>query len=453
MSRILFLFIIFSALLMAGCENKHTVPNVVFILADDLGWGQNASYGSTFYHTPNIDRLALKGIRFTDAYSAAAICSPTRAAIMTGKYPARLHLTDWIPGNRRDTYLLTQPGWQKFLPLEEYTLGELFKDHGYRTASFGKWHLSPESTGHESIPYNPDKQGFDEYFIIGKPTKETNPEDDPHGSDSIGNNAVKFIRQNAGHPFFLYAAFSAIHNPLVERADSITRWQKVDGSVRPENNPVIGAMLSRLDRNIGKILSVLDELELTGNTIMVFYSDNGGLEKDADQTPLRKGKGWLYEGGIRVPLIIRWPGIIDPGRVSDQVVSSIDFMPTFCEILEREPPQHVDGISLLDHLRSGEALPERPLFWHYPHYHSGSDMVPAGAIRKGNWKLIEWYEKSLLNEGGSPYELYNLDKDIGETFNLADSLGSITTQLSGELKLWREDVKAQMPVVKDYKSE
>ena len=435
-----------STTIIGGCDNEAKTPNVVFILADDLGWAQTSAYGSDYYHTPNIDRLAVEGIRFTNAYAAAAVCSPTRASIMTGKYPARLHLTDFIAGNKRDIYPLTQPDWQKHLPLHEYTLGELFKDHDYRTASFGKWHLSPESTGPESLPYNPDKQGFDEYFIIGKPTKVTDPEDDPHGSDSIGHNAIEFIRKNAGQPFFLYAAFSAIHNPLVERSDSIASWQKVEGSDRPENNPVIGAMLSRLDRNIGKILSVLDELELADNTIVVFYSDNGGLEKDADQALLRKGKGWLYEGGIRVPLIIRWPGSIDPGRVSSQIVSSIDFMPTFCEILEQEPPQNIDGISLLDHLKSEELLPGRDIFWHYPHYHSGSDMVPAGAIRKGNWKLIEWYEKSLLYSGESAFELYDLENDLGETVNLADSLNSITMKLAGDLKRWRDNTDVQMPV-------
>lgn len=460
-----------SAMVGSGCthQTEHPNPNIVFIFADDLGWSQSGVYGSDYYHTPNIDRLAEGGVRFTDAYAAAAICSPTRASLMTGNYPARLHLTDFIPGNRRDEYSLTQPEMQQFLPLEEFTLGNLFSEKEYQTAMFGKWHLSPVKFGPESLPYYPDKQGFSHHFVIDKPDRQSNPELDPHWSDYIGDNSVDFIKENADQPFFLFMSFSAIHDPLIEKADSIAMWRDHPGSVAPENNPIIAAMHSRLDRNVGKILDALDDARLADNTIVIFYSDNGGLAENhavyyldyyeegealtiARQTPLRKGKGWLYEGGIRVPLIIRWPGVIDEGVVSDEVVSSYDFMPTFCELLEREPGQDVDGISILSHLKTGELLPQRNHYWHYPHYH-GSGMVPGGAVRSGNWKLIEWYEESILHEGESAFELYDLENDIGETRNLSESNNEITQQLSADLKNWRERINAQMPVPNENFSE
>ena len=451
-------------MISSSCNNAEgPLPNVVIFFADDLGWPQSGAYGSDYYHTPNLDRLASEGIRFTDAYTAAAICSPTRASMMSGKYPARLNITDFIPGNRRDIYPLRQPAMQQFLPLEEVTLGNLFSDQGYHTAFFGKWHLSPVKFGPESLPFYPDKQGFTDYFVIDKPCGNTQPEFDPHKSGRIGDTSVEFIRENADDPFFLFMSFSAIHDPLVEKADSIAMWRNHPGSKKPENNPIIAAILSRLDRNVGKVLDVIDELRLAENTIVVFYSDNGGLAENnnvyyrdyypegeemeiAKQTPLRKGKGWLYEGGIRVPLVIRWPGLIEKGSVSNEVVSSYDFMPTFCDLLGTEPEADVDGISFLAHLKTGDPLPERNHYWHYPHYHNQSGMLPGAAIRSGKWKLIEWYEKSILNNGESAYELYDLENDIGESVNLAGRENDIVKKLSGELDRWRGEVDAQMPV-------
>lgn len=437
-----------SAMIGTSCKKEDPKPNIIFILADDFGWAQTGVYGSDYYHTPNIDRLAAEGMRFTNAYAACSVSSPTRASIMTGKYPARLHLTDFIAGNNREDYPLSQPNWQKFLPLEEVTLAEVIKEQGYKTAIFGKWHLSITKFGPESLPYNPDKQGFDQHFIIDKPDVTTNPEHDPHKSDSIGNRSVEFLRENAKNPFFLFVSFSAIHNPLMEKADSIARWRKVSGSDKPENNPVIAAMLSRMDRNIGNILDAVNELNLAKNTMIVFFSDNGGLGREAKQTPLREGKGWLYEGGIRVPLIIRWPGVVKEGSVSSELVSSVDFMPTFCDLLNVDKKPDVDGISLLTHLKTGVPLPERNLYWHYPHYHNGP---PIGAIRSGKWKLIEWYENSVLETGKPAFELYDLENDISESVNLADSLKTLTMQLSGELQSWRKDVNAQMPVPNERK--
>ena len=459
------------ALLAGGCSEDEMAahldkrsqgdkPNVIFLLADDLGWPQSGAYGSNYYHTPNMDRLAEQGVRFTNAYTAAAICSPVRASIMTGKHPARLNITDFIPGNQRDNYLLSQPDWQKHLPLEEYTLGNLFQDQGYRTAMFGKWHLSPIKFGPESLPFYPDKQGFDEYFVIDKPSTQHNPELDPHSSDMIGDRAVEFIREHRDRPFFLFGSFSAIHDPLVEQADSIFMWMEKPASSEPENNPIIGAILSRLDRNIGKMMDVLDETGLADNTIFIFFSDNGGLAFNnvvyyfddpelemASQTPLRKGKGWLYEGGIRVPLIVRWPGAVDSGFTSDEVVTSNDFMPTFSELLGVEPKPDIDGTSMLTHLTDRVPLPERNHYWHYPHYHRGSGMLPGAALRSGNWKLIEWYEQSIGGADGVALELYNLENDLGETVNLAGMMDELAVELAADLQRWREHVDAQMPVI------
>jgi len=378
---------------------------------------------------------------------------------MTGKYPARLCLTNYIPGKDPDDKPLLEPDWQKFLPLEEWTLGELFREQGYRTASFGKWHLSVEKFGPESHAFNPDKQGFDEFFIIDKPTTGHDPDGDPSSSDSIGNTAVSFIREHADHPFFMVMSFSAIHHPLVENADTIRNWENKAGSDKPRNNPVIAAMLSRMDRNIGKVIDVVDELDIRENTLLVFYSDNGGvvtnriyhyygerIEEKVPQDPLREGKGWVYEGGIRVPLVISWPGKVKRDQVSDARVSSMDFFPTFCELLGVEGPSETDGISILSHLTSGSSLPERSLFWHYPHYHGSTGMVPAGAIRKGNYKLIEWYENSLTGDKEGAFELYDIEQDMSETSNLADSLPELVRTLSGELDNWRKEVDAQMPV-------
>lgn len=437
-----------SSIVGAGCKNEVSRPNIVFILADDLGYSQLGCYGSNYYQTPNIDRLAREGIRFTNAYAACSVSSPTRASIMTGKYPARLHLTDFIAGNNRSDYPLSQPDWKKFLPLEEVTIAEVIRNKGYKTAIFGKWHLSVTKSGPKSLPYNPDKQGFDQYFVVDKPERTTDPEHDPHKTDSIGNRSIEFLRENSGNPFFLFVSFSAIHNPLMEKADSIARWKKVSGSDKPENNPVIAAMLSRMDWNIGKILNAVTELNLAENTIIVFFSDNGGLGSDAKQTPLREGKGWLYEGGIRVPLIIRWPGIVKKGSVSSEIASSIDFMPTICELTDVDNIPNVDGVSLVPYLRTGVSLPERNIYWHYPHYHNGP---PGGAVRSGKWKLIEWYENSLLETGKPAFELYDMENDISESLNLADSLKSLTRKLSGELKSWRSDVNAQMPVPNERK--
>ncbi|MCF8379014.1 MAG: sulfatase [Bacteroidales bacterium] len=446
----------FSFIVGTGCTMEKSPPNIIFILADDLGFSQLGCYGSSYYRTPNIDNLSAEGIRFINAYAAAAVCSPTRASIMTGKYPAKLHLTDFITGNDREDYPLHQPEWQKFLPLEHITFAELLQKKGYKTALFGKWHLSPEKTPPLSLPYNPDKQGFDETFITYKPSgKMIQPwqdaENDAHNVDTITNLALDFMKRNRNNPFFLFVSHNTIHDPLKEKYETIRKYEELKAIGEPENNPVIAAMIERLDQSCGRIFEKVQELGLENNTIIIFFSDNGGSQAYAAQTPFRAGKGWLYEGGIREPLIVKWKGEIKPGTISESLVSSIDLFPTFLELAEANGynPEDIDGKSLVPILYDPSIEIHQTLFWHYPHYHSGSGMVPAGALRSGNWKLIEWYEKSLLGEEEQAYELFNLETDEGETTNLADSLTTITGELTIKLQKWRHEVYAQMPVPND----
>jgi len=440
------------AILAASCDKQYVKPNIVFILADDLGSAQLGCYGSDYYRTPNLDQLASEGMRFTNAYAACAVCSPTRASIMTGKYPARLHLTDFIAGNNRTDYPLRQPGWQKHLPLEERTVAEYLKEQGYSTALFGKWHLSQAKTPPESLPFNPDKQGFDESFVTYKPSGGLarpwqDAERDAHNVDTITSLALNFIERNRSNPFFLFISHNTIHDPLKEKAGSIAKYEILPGTEFPENHPVIAAMIERLDKSCGAIFKKISDSGLEENTIIIFFSDNGGKHSYALQTPFRAGKGWLYEGGIREPLIVKWKNVLKAGARSEALVSSIDFLPTLLEVSGmKELPARLDGQSLMPVLRNPEVEIHKSLYWHYPHYHGGSGMVPAGAIRSGNWKLIEWYEKSLLDGRGTPYELYNLENDMGERIDLSDSLKSKTLKLARELENWRGNVDAQMPV-------
>ena len=427
----------------AGKQEVPSRPNVVFILADDLGWSQIGCYGSRFYRTPHIDRLAAQGMRFTDAYAACPVCSPTRASIMTGKYPARLHLTDFIAGGNFPHERLKQPDWQKFLPLEEVTLGELFKSWGYATASFGKWHLSIAKKPPQSLPYNPDRQGFDESLVTYKPSSRHDPEDDAHNVEAITQKSLAFLEANRGRPFFLYVAHNSIHNPLKGKARLVEKYKNRPGADQAENNAIIAAMLEDLDASVGRILRKLDELKLADRTLVVFFSDNGGLESVAKQTPLRSGKANLYEGGIRVPLIVRWPGVVQPHTTCGEPVISTDFFPTFREILGAADvgAESSDGVSLVGLLRQTRSLSRPALYWHYPHYH-GSSIGPGGAVRAGDYKLIEWFDESIRGPGNR-LELYHLKEDIGERNNLAAQMPAKAEQMRRMLALWRHHVGAQ----------
>ncbi len=425
-------------------RNDKKKPNFLFILADDMGWSQLGCYGSNYYETPNIDRLADQGMRFTDAYAACPVCSPTRASILTGRYPARLHLTDFIAGGNYPYEKLKQPKWQKYLPLEEITIAEVLKPAGYTTASFGKWHLSIAKKPPESERYNPDKQGFDESIITYKPKGNQDPEKDAHNVEMITEKSLEFLEKNRDRPFFLYVPHNTIHSPVMGKKKLIDKYRSKPGSELPQNNPVLGAMIEDLDNSVGKLLRKLDELKITDRTIVIFFSDNGGLERAAKQTPLRSGKANLYEGGIREPLIVRWPSITKPGSVCSEPVTSVDFFPTFLEILGivHEAKGPIDGVSLVPLLAQSGPLNRQAIYWHYPHYHSSS-IGPCGAVRCGDYKLIEWFDETICG-AGNRFELYNLKKDIAEQNNLTKEMPEKTKELKKMLANWRNKVNAQM---------
>jgi arylsulfatase A-like enzyme len=423
-------------------------PTFIFILGDDLGTPPVGIYGNSYYQTPNLDRLGREGIRFSDAYSACPVCSPTRAAFMTGQYPARTRITDFIPGGAFPNARLQEPQWQKYLPLSARTLAEELADRGYATALFGKWHLARAYRGDESIPEGPDRQGFAETFITHKPAKSDDPEKDAHGVEAITTRALDFLGRHRQRPFFLYLAHNSIHSPIMAPRTLVEKHRARAGSDRPGNNPVIAAMMEVLDLSIGRVLARLDELGLRENTLVIFTGDNGGLLGDASQSPWRGGKAQLHEGGIRVPLLMRWPGVIAPGRLSAAPVSTVDFFPTLLELSGRPagPSLTVDGISLAAHLRGGPEPARDAVFWHYPHYHSAGDGGPAGAVRAGDWKLVEYYEHSLAGTGRAP-ELFNLRADPAERKNLAASDPARVRALLEKLATFRARTGAQMPSV------
>jgi len=443
----------------AEAESANRKPNFVFMVIDDLGWADLGCAGSQYYRTPNIDRLASEGMRFTDAYAACAVCSPTRASTMTGKYPARLHITDWIPGEGdRPKNRLKIPDWRMYLPLEQVTIAEALKAAGYATASIGKWHLGNET-------YYPEHQGFDlnlggchighpasYFFPYGAPSDryrvpglEQGGRDGEYLTDRLTEEAQKFIRNNRDRPFLLYLAHYAVHTPLQAKKQLVEEFQE-----RPpyggQNNATYAAMIQSVDESVGAIRRTLAELGIDQRTAILFTSDNGGLwPTSTSNAPLRAGKGFPYEGGIRVPLLIRWPGITKPGSICSEPVSSIDFYPTILEMArasgDRSHNMNVDGVSLVLPLKQAGRLRSRALFWHYPHYWGGDRVQPYGVIRAGEWKLIEHLEDMRV-------ELYNLSTDMAEKTNLADKMPSKRDELRRGLHEWRRSVNAQMPLPK-----
>jgi len=440
--------------------------NFVFILIDDMGWRDAGCYGSTFYETPNIDRLAAEGMRFTDAYAACPVCSPTRASIVTGKYPARLKLTEWIGGDKNGKLLSAD--YLHYLPLEEYTLAEALRAAGYATGFIGKWHLGgPE--------YYPEKQGFDLNIAgndKGSPPSYFYPYrngdyvlDLPGGkegeylTDRLTDEALKFVEAHKDRPFLLYLSHYAVHNPQQAKAGMVEKYRNkaaaqpaagpshamdLGRQVRQvQDHPVYAGMIQSMDESVGRVMQKLDEMGLAARTAVIFISDNGGLSTSegtpTSNVPLRAGKGWLYEGGIREPMIVKWPGVIRPGSISSVPVISTDFYPTMLEMagLPRRPDQHRDGISLVPLLRQSGGLAPRSLFWHYPHY-SNQGGPPCGAVRSGNYKLIEFYEDDHV-------ELYELNGDIGERRNLEKLNAAKTAEFRELLHSWRKSVDARMP--------
>ncbi|MFO0909856.1 MAG: sulfatase-like hydrolase/transferase [Isosphaeraceae bacterium] len=431
-------------------------PNVVLILADDLGGSDLGCYGSKFHKTPNLDKLAEAGCQFTQAYSACPVCSPTRAALMTGKHPARLHLTDWLPGrgDRPDQKLL-RPKIPMQLPLEETTLAELFKKAGYTTAIMGKWHLG-------GAGFEPTKQGFDvniagddrgsppSYFApyMGKSNRPlVGLEQAPEGeylTDRLASEAAKFIEGHKDQPFFLYLPHYAVHTPMQAPADAVTGFPKWDGTPHGrQENPTYAAMLQSLDNAVGKVVESLEKAGLTQKTLILFTSDNGGLAtREGPNTPAtnnaphREGKGWLYEGGIRVPLIVAWPGKIE-ADVAATPVYTADLLPTIADFCGLEVPETLDGISLARFLIEGVEPNSRVLYWHYPHY-SNQGGRPGGAVRDGDLKLVVDYETNRR-------ELFDLAADPSESRNIAAQESSRVASLAARLAAWRKHIGAEMP--------
>jgi arylsulfatase A-like enzyme len=455
--------------LASAVAAKPRKPNVVFILVDDLGWSDIGTYGSTFYETPNVDALAKSGMLFTDGYAACPVCSPSRAAILSGKYPARMDTTDLFGGSRERKLLPLPAPYNSYLALEELTMAEAFVENGYKTFFAGKWHLGDKK-------YFPEKQGFQinkgghrrgsppgGYF---SPYKNPKLADGPMGEclpDRLGDESVKFIQENRDNPFLLYLSFYSVHTPVQTKESYKKKYQQKASAVvvrrnsefervcsqrnnrarQVQKHPVYAGMMQSMDENVGKVLNKLKELGLTDNTIVCFTSDNGGLSTSegspTSNLPLKAGKGWLYEGGIRVPYIIRWPGITKPGSKCTVPVIGNDFYPTLLQAagLPQKPKQHVDGVSLVPLLNgASKTIGRKAIYWHYPHYGNQGGR-PGSALRVGDYKLIETFEDNAI-------ELYNLRDDIGEMKDLSASMPEKVAELKKMLNSWRSEVDAKM---------
>ena len=507
------------ALPAAAEERVKSPPNVVFFLVDDLGWSDVGCYGSRFYDTPNIDALAREGVRFTDAYAACHVCSPTRASILTGKYPARLHLTDWLPGRREFPFQkLKNAEIHQYLPRDEVTLAEALKTHGYSTAIFGKWHLGEEPNG-------PHAQGFDVQiprWNKGWPRAgyhapfQLDGLEDAEGdylTDRLTDEALAYIESNRDRPFFLYFSHFAVHDPIQGRGDLVDDYEEKLSKMAPrqgasfilegnpdaedplsreeldalsreepyegykvlpnqvvkikqhQDNAQFAAMVESMDQSLGRVRAKLEELDIADNTIVVFFSDNGGMSAanfgnprtvipedkldtaySTSNLPLRGAKGWLYEGGIRVPMIVKWPQQGGRGTVCNVPVISTDFFPSILDMagLPLQPEHHPDGMSLVPLLKGEKTLERDAIYWHFPHYSNHGMQSPGGAIRSGDYKLLEYYENGTV-------QLFNLREDLGEQHDLSESQPERAAALRAKLHAWRSDVSANMmPPNPDY---
>ena len=436
----------------AGCfgsgrrrETKRP-PNIVFIFIDDLGWTDLGCYGSKYYETPNVDKLAGEGVVFTSAYSNAPNCAPTRACLMSGRYTPRHGVyTVGSPerGKARLRKLIPIPN-RTNLDSNIVTIPETLKAAGYKAACIGKWHLGDEE------PFRPQDQGFDVVFQRSRRSHFT--AEGEYLTDKLTNEALKFIGQNRDRPFFLYLSHHAVHAPIQAKKELIEKYKKKKPS-GGHNNPAYAAMIDSMDQSVGAVCDKLDELGLSGNTLVFFFSDNGGYANATSMAPLRGSKGMLYEGGIRVPMIARWPGKIKPASVCDVPVIGIDFYPTFLEIAGAAKPagQVLDGESIVPLLKGAGSLKRNAIFWHFPAYlepYNDSQWpwrtTPAGAVRLGDWKLIEFFEDGKV-------ELYNLKDDIGEKSDLAAAKPAKAKELHRVLLQWRKSVGAPVPTEKNPK--
>ena len=456
-------------------------PNIIFILIDDMGWRDLGCCGSEFYETPNIDRLAGQGMRFTDAYAACPVCSPTRASILTGKYPATVGVTDWIdwrgklhPARGR---VIDVP-YLKALPTSEYSLARALKDYGYSTWYVGKWHLGGE--GHL-----PQDHGFDVNIggcHWGAPSggyfspwqvpalADADVPEGTHLTDYLTDRAIDLILKRGEDPFYLNMWTYSVHTPIQAKKEKVEKYEakarslgldtlkafeegehfpcehKGDQRIRRrlvQSDPVYAAMIESLDENIGRLMDAIDDCGEAENTIVVFTSDNGGLATSEGSptcnAPLSEGKGWMYEGGTREPLFVRWPGSVEPGTVCRVPVISTDFYPTLLEAagLDAIPDQHVDGVSLVRLLKGVDTLDRDAIFWHYPHY-GNQGGTPGSSVRMGDLKLIEFFEDGRL-------ELYDLVQDPGEQHDLSLEKPQLAREMRTTLLQWRQQVEAKIP--------
>jgi arylsulfatase A-like enzyme len=458
-------------------------PNVIFILIDDMGWKDISCMGSDFYESPNIDRIAREGMLFTDAYASCPVCSPTRASLMSGKYPARIGLTHFIAhGNKAHQQGLTERGkmlgvpYVPFLSTDEKSMASAFKQNGYATWHLGKWHVGSEE-------HWPDKHGFEvniggchmghpsgsgHYFAPWDiPTLEPKEGDD-YLTDRLGDEAADLIMNSDGTPFFMNMWFYSVHTPIQAKPEKIAKYEakakamgldKIDPLVQGDwhpaehkkdvriqrriiqSDPTYAAMIEHLDENVGKILDALEAKGIADNTIVIFTSDNGGLSTSEGSptcnAPLSEGKGWMYEGGTREPMLLRWPEKVKPGTTTDAVITSPDFYPTLLEAcgLPLEEQQHVDGKSFMPVI-NGEEFDRGPVFWHFPHY-ANQGGTPGCSVRKGDWKLIEFFEGEI--------KLFNLKEDISEDHNLAEQYPEMVESMLADLHAWQDEVHAIKP--------
>jgi arylsulfatase A-like enzyme len=454
MKSVINLIILFVLVVFSG--NAQERPNIVYINIDDLGWTDLACYGSTYYETPNIDQLVSRGMMFTDAYASASNCAPSRAGLMSGQYSPRYGIYTVGTSERgrsKDRKLIPVKN-NTTLPDSIVTLAEVLKNAGYITASMGKWHLGDD----------PKTQGFDinvggthaghpkSYF---SPYRNKNLKDGPVGeylTDRLTKEGISFIRTHKDEAFFLYMTYYTVHTPLQGKKEIIQKYKNKPVS-ESHNNATYAAMVETMDTNVGRLIKILEELDLIKNTLIIFTSDNGGLQTVSKQTPLKYGKGSYYEGGTRVPLIVRWDGRIKPKTVSKTPVINLDFYPTLLEIsnISPEKDQILDGKSLVPVLFDQKELEQRPLFWHFPVYLeagkgfdelTGRDVLfrtrPGSAMRYGKWKLHQYFEDGAV-------ELYDLENDITEKHDLSKNKPEITTALLKILDTWREEVNAPVP--------
>jgi len=431
-------------------------PNIVFILADDLGWMDTGVYGSKYYETPNIDRLASQGVRFTNHHNCQN-CAPSRAAMMSGQYAPRTGI--YTVGNINrfnwpDRPLRPVDNVTSGLPLDRATIATQLKAAGYATAMFGKWHLGVKKG------YHPSQRGFDEAIVsegLHFDFETDPPTEYPKGiylADWLTDKAVDFIRRKKDGPFFLYLPHFAVHEPLQAKPELIEKF-KPKKAVGHQDNPTYAAMVASVDQSVGRVMALLDELKLADNTVFIFSSDNGGVgiydfegtlkpSGVTDNTPLRGAKAQLYEGGVRDPLIIRWPGVTKPGSLCDEPTIHVDLYPTLLEITGAPKPAHVlDGESWVKLLHDpGAILSREAIYQHFPGYLGAGTTQwrskPVGTIQCRDWKLMEFFEDGRL-------ELYNLRDDLGETNNLAQAMPDKAKELHAKMLAWREAIHAPMP--------